>query len=193
MHLQNRNRLAARLTAVATVAALVAACSAGATPSPTPSPTPPPDPSALLTGSLAATSKLAGPLDITLALDGKLAQSDGTTMNISGSNLTVAMDPAGQQGELTLDLKGVQGATDITADVRVVGGTAYLRPARSGQRGTRCRSPTAEGLVPSALPVPSAAPSLDPAAMLAPLLKDPGITITSGGESSSSTGATSRW
>ena len=181
MHLQSRYRAAARLLAVMAVAALVAACSAGATPSPTPSPTPPPDPSALLTGSLLATSKLTGPLDVTLTLDGTLAQSDGTTMNISGSNLTVSMDQASQQGELTLDLKGVQGATDVTADVRVVGGTAYLSASPLGATWYSLPLSTAEGLVPSTLPVPSAEPSQDPAAMLAPLLQDPGVTITSGG------------
>jgi hypothetical protein len=177
MHLQNRNRAAARLVAVVAVAALVAACSAGATPSPTP----PPDPSALLTGSLLATSKISGPLDITLALDGTLAQSDGTTMNISGSNVTVSMDQASQQGELTLDLKGVQGATDVTADVRVVGGTAYLSASPLGATWYSLPLSAAEGLVPSTLPVASAEPSQDPAAMLAPLLQDPGVTITSGG------------
>ncbi len=177
MHLQKPNRVATRLLAMMAVAGLVAACSAGATPSPTAAP----DPSALLTGSLLATSKLTGPLDVTLALDGTLAQSDGTTMNISGSNLTLSMDQAGAQGELIVDLKGMQGATDITADVRVVGGTAYVSASPLGATWYSLPLSAAEGLVPSSLPVSSAEPSQDPAAMLAPLLKDPGVTITSGG------------
>jgi hypothetical protein len=177
MHLPNPHRSSARLAAATVVALLFAACSAAATPSPTP----PPDPSALLIGSLAATSKLAGPLDIMLTLDGKLAQSDGTTMDISGSTLAVSMDPAGRQGELTLDLKGVQGATDVKADVRVVGGTAYLQASPLGATWYSLPLSAAEALVPSVAPVPSAVPTFDPSAMLAPFLKDPGVKITAAG------------
>jgi hypothetical protein len=177
MHLPNPHRAGARLAVAMVVASLFAACSAGATPSPTP----PPDPSALLTGSLAATSKLSGPLDITLTLDGKLAQSDATPMDISGSTLVVSMDQAGKQGELTVDLKGVQAATDIKADVRVVGGTAYVQASPLGATWYSLPLSAAEGLVPSEVPVPSAVPSFDPSAVLSTLLEDPGVKISSGG------------
>src|ERR1035437_7975462 len=80
MHLPNPYRAGARLAAAVVIASLLTACGSGATPSPTPSPTPPPDPSALLTGSLATTLKLSGPLDITLTLDGKLVQAGSATM-----------------------------------------------------------------------------------------------------------------
>jgi hypothetical protein len=177
MHLPNPHRAGARLAAAIVVASLFAACSAAATPSPTP----PPDPSALLTRSLAATSTLAGPLDITLTLDGKLAQSGGTTVDVSGSTLVVSMDQAGKQGELTLDLKGVQATSDVKADVRVVGGTAYLQASPIGATWYSLPLSAAEGLVPSSVPVPSAVPSFDPSAMLSPLLEDPGVKISSGG------------
>jgi len=177
MHLPNPHRAGARLAAAIVVASLFAACSAAATPSPTP----PPDPAALLTGSLAATSKLAGPLDITLTLDGKLAQSGSATMDVSGSTLAVSMDQAGNQGELTLDLKGVDATADVKADVRVVGGTAYLQASPLGAMWYSLPLSAAEGLVPSAVPAPSAAPSFDPSAMLSPLLQDPRVKITSGG------------
>lgn len=176
MHLPNPHRAGARLATAMVVASLLAACSAGATPSPTP----PADPSALLTRSLAATSRLSGPLDVTLTLDGKLAQSDGTTMDISGSTLVVSVDQAGKQGELIMNLKGVPAATDINADVRVMGGTAYLQASPLGATWYSLPLAAAEGLVPSTPPVASAQPSVDPAAMLAPLLKDPGVKITSG-------------
>lgn len=177
MHLPNPRRAGARLAAAIVVASLLAACGASATPTPTP----PPDPSALLTGSLAATSKLSGPLDITLTLDGQIAQSGKATMDISGSSLAATIDQAGKQGEVTLDLRGVQATADITADVRVVGGTAYLQASPLGATWYSLPLSAAEGLVPSAVPLPSAAPSFDPSAMLAPFLKDPGVKIASGG------------
>ena len=177
MHLPNPYRVGARLAAAMVVASLFTACTAGATPSPTP----PPDPSALLTGSLAATSKLSGPLDITLTLDGKLAQSGGATMDVSGSSLVASIDAAGNQGELTLDLKGVQAATDVKADVRVVGGTAYVQASPLGATWYSLPLSAAEGLMPSAVPVPSAVPSFDLSAMLAPFLKDPGVKVTTAG------------
>jgi hypothetical protein len=181
MHLPNPRRAVARLAAAIVVASLLASCGASAMPSPTPTPTPPPDPSALLTGSLAATSKLSGPLDITLTLDGQLAQSGSPTMDISGSSLAATIDPEGKQGEVTLDLRGVQATSDIKADVRVVGGTAYLQASPLGATWYSLPLSAAEGLVPSTVPVPSAAPSFDPSAMLAPFLKDPGVKITSAG------------
>jgi len=177
MQLPNPYRAGARLAAAIVVASLFAACGAGATPSPTL----PPDPSALLTGSLVATSKLSGPLDITLTLDGKLVQSGSATMDVSGSSLVATIDQAGNQGEVTLDLKGVQATTDVKADVRVVGGTAYLQASPLGATWYSLPLSVAEGLVPSTAPVPSAAPSFDPSAMLAPFLKDPGVKITSAG------------
>ncbi len=177
MHLPNPRRAGARLAAAIVVASLLAACGASATPTPTP----PPDPSALLTGSLAATSKLSGPLDITLTLDGQIVQSGSPTMDISGSNLTATIDVEGKQGEVTLDLRGVQATTDIKADVRVVGGTAYLQASPLGATWYSLPLSAAEGLVPSAVPLPSAVPSFDPSAMLAPFLKDPGVKIASGG------------
>jgi hypothetical protein len=176
IHLPISRRARGPIAALA-AAILLAACSAAATPSLTP----PPDPAALLTGSLAATSKLSGPLDVTLTIDGQLAQAAGPTMDVSGSKLVVSMDPAGKQGELTLDLKGVQPSTDITADVRVVGGSAYLQASPIGATWYSLPLATAEGLVPSTVPVPSAVPSLDPAAMLAPYLQGSGVKITSGG------------
>jgi len=177
MHLPNPHRAGARLAAAIVVASIFTACSAAAAPSPTP----PPDSSALLTGSLAATSKLSGPLDITLTLDGKLAQSGGATMDVSGSSLVASIDAAGNQGELTLDLKGVQAATDVKADVRVVGGTAYVQASPLGATWYSLPLSAAEALMPSAVPVPSAVPSFDPSAMLAPFLKDPGVKITTAG------------
>ena len=175
-HLPTTRRARGPIAALA-AAILLAACSAAATPSPTP----PPDLSTLLTGSLAATSKLSGPLDLTLTIDGQLAQTEGPSMDISGSKLVVSMDQAGGQGEVTLDLKGAQPTGDITADVRVVGGSAYLQASPIGTTWYSLPLATAEGLVPSTVPVPSAVPSLDPSAMLAPYLKDPGVQITSGG------------
>jgi hypothetical protein len=176
IHLPIPRRARGPIAALA-AAILLAACSAAATPSPTP----PPDPAALLTGSLAATSKLSGPLDVTLTIDGQLAQAGGPSMDVSGSKLVLSMDPAGKQGELTLDLKGVQPSTDITADVRVVAGSAYLQASPIGATWYSLPLATAEGLVPSTVPVPSAVPSLDPAAMLAPYLQGSGVKITSGG------------
>jgi hypothetical protein len=177
MHLPNPHRAGARLAAAIVVASIFTACSAAAAPSSTP----PPDPSALLTGSLAATSKLSGPLDITLTLDGKLAQSGGTTTDVSGSSLVATIDRAGNQGELTVDLKGVQATTDVKADVRVVGGTAYVQASPLGATWYSLPLSAAEALMPSAVPVPSAVPSFDPSAMLAPFLKDPGVKITTAG------------
>ena len=177
MQLPNPYRAGARLAAAIVVASLFAACGAGATPSPTL----PPDPSALLTGSLVATSKLSGPLDITLTLDGKLVQSGSATMDVSGSSLVATIDQAGNQGEVTLDLKGVQATTDVKADVRVVGGTAYLQASPLGATWYSLPLSAAAGLVPSAAPLPSTVPSFDPSAMLAPFLKDPGVKITTAG------------
>jgi len=177
MHLPNPHRAGARLAVAIVVASIFTACSAAAAPSPTP----PPDPSALLTGSLAATFKLSGPLDITLTLDGKLAQSGSATMDVSGSSLVATIDQAGKQGELTVDLKGVQATTDVKADLRVVGGTAYVQASLLGDTWYALPLSAAEALMPSAVPVPSAVPSFDPSAMLAPFLKDPGVKITTAG------------
>ena len=177
MHLPNPHRAGAQLAAAIVVASIFTACSAAAAPSPTP----PPDPSALLTGSLAATSKLSGPLDITLTLDGKLAQSGSATMDVSGSSLVATIDQAGKQGELTVDLKGVQATTDVKADLRVVGGTAYVQASLIGDMWYALPLSAAEALMPSAVPAPSAVPSFDPSAMLAPFLKDPGVKITTAG------------
>ncbi len=164
-------------SAVLAAAIMLAACSAAATPSPTQ----PPDLSALLTGSLASTAKLSGPLDLTLTIDGQLAQSGGPSMDISGSKLVVSMDQANKQGELTLDLKGVQPSGDITADVRIVGGSAYVQASPIGATWYALPLARAEDLIPSTVPVPSAVPSLDPSAMLAPYLQNSGVKITSGG------------
>jgi hypothetical protein len=171
------HRAGTRIAAAIIVAGVVAACNAAATPSPTP----PPDPSALLTQGIAATSKLTGPLDITLSVDGKLAQSGAAVMDVSGSNLVATIDTAGNQGEVTVDLKGVQAATDIKADLRVVGGKAYVQASPLGATWYSLPLSAAEGLVPSSAPVPSTIPSFDPSTMLAPFLKDPGVKITSGG------------
>ena len=177
MYLPHARRGGVRLAAAVVVASLFAGCGAAATPSPTPVQ----DPSALLGTSLAATAKLTGPIDVTLSLDGKLAQSDGTTSDVSGSTVVATIDRAAAQGELTVDLKGVQGATDIKADVRVVNGTAYVQADLLGGTWYSLPLSAAEALVPSAAPLPSAIPSFDPATVLAPLLKDPGVKITSGG------------
>lgn len=177
MHLPNPHRAGSLLAAAIVVASVLTACNASAAPSPTP----PPDPSALLTRGLAAMSKLSGPLDMTLTLDGKLAQAGGPAVDVSGSNVSATIDAAGNQGEVTLDLKGVQAATDIKADLRVVGGTAYVQASPLGATWYSLPLSAAEALVPSAAPVPSAIPSLDPSTMLAPFLKDPGVKITSGG------------
>jgi hypothetical protein len=177
MHMPHTRRGGAGLAAAIVVASLLAACSAAATPSPTPAQ----DPSALLAGSLAATSQVSGPLDITLSLAGKVAESDGTTADVSGSSLTATIDRANSQGELTVDLKGVQAGNDVKADVRVVGGTAYVQASPLGASWYSLPLAAAKAMVPSALPVPSAMPSFDPSAMLAPLLKNPGVTIASGG------------
>ncbi len=177
MHLPNRGRAGSRLVAGIFVASLVSACGAAATPVPTP----PPDPSVLLASSIGAMSKLSGPLDITLTVDGKLAQAGSATMDVSGSSLVATIDQAGKQGEVTLDLKGVQATSDVKADVRVVSGTAYLQASPLGATWYSLPLSAAAGLVPSAMPVSSAAPSFDPAAMLAPILKDPGVKITSAG------------
>ena len=177
MYLSHARRGGGPFFAAAVMVSLVAACGASATPNPTP----PPDPSALLSASLATTSKLSGPLDLTLSIDGKLAQSDGTTMDISGSSLVATIDRAGNQGELTVDLKGVQASSDVKADVRVVGGTAYVQASLLGSAWYSLPLAAAQALVPSAIPVPSALPSFDPSALLAPFLKDPGVTITSDG------------
>jgi hypothetical protein len=177
MHLPNPRRAGSRLVAGIFVASLVSACGAAATPSPTP----PPDPSALLASSLGAMSKLSGPLDITLTVDGKLAQAGSATMDVSGSSLVATIDQAGKQGEVTLDLKGLQATSDIKADVRVVSGTAYLQASPFGATWYSLPLSAAESLVPSAVPAPSAVPSFDPSAMLAPLLKDPGVKITAAG------------
>jgi hypothetical protein len=177
MDQSTRSRVTARLAAGMLATSLLAACGGGATPVPTP----PPDPSALLATSLAATSKLSGPIDIALTLDGTLVQSGSPAMNISGSSIVATIDGAGQQGEVTLVLKGVQGTGDINADVRVTGGTAYLQAAPLGETWYSLPLAAAEGLVPSSVPAPSAIPSTDPAAMLAPFLKDPGVKVTSGG------------
>jgi hypothetical protein len=171
------HRAGTRIAAAIIVAGVVAACNAAATPSPTP----PPDPSALLTQGIAATSKLTGPLDMTLSVDGKLAQSGAAVMDVSGSNLVATIDTAGNQGEVTVDLKGVQAATDIKADLRVVGGKAYVQASPLGAMWYSLPLSAAEGLVPSSAPVPSTIPSFDPSTMLAPFLKDPGVKITSGG------------
>jgi hypothetical protein len=177
MQLQNLLRAGVRLAAAAIAATIVAACGATATPSPTP----PPDPSALLARSLTATSNLAGPVDVAVTLDGKLAQSDGTTMDISGSTITATVDRAGKQGELTVDLKGVQPGSEVKADLRVVGDTAYVQAGLLGATWYSLPLSAARALVPSALPEPSVAPSFDPQAMLSPLLEDPGVKITSSG------------
>ena len=101
-------------------------------------------------------------------------------MDISGSSLVASIDTAGKQGELTLDLKGVQGATDITADLRVLNGTAYVQASPLGATWYSLPLSAAEALAPSALPVASAVPSFDPATVLAPILKDPGVKIEMG-------------
>jgi len=177
MRLPRPHRAGIRIAAAIIVASVVAACNAAATPSPTP----PPDPSALLTQGIAATSKLTGPLDITLSVDGKLAQSGAAAMDVSGSNLVATIDTAGNQGEVTVDLKGVQAATDITADLRVVGGKTYVQASPLGATWYSLPLAAAKALVPSSAPVPSTIPSLDPSTILAPFLKDPGVKITSGG------------
>ena len=177
MRLPRPRRAGIRFAAAIIVTSVVAACNAAATPSPTP----PPDPAALLTQGIAATSKLTGPLDITLSVDGKLAQSGAAAMDVSGSNLVATIDTAGNQGEVTVDLKGVQGAADIKADLRVVGGTAYVQASPIGATWYSLPLSAAQALVPSAAPVPSSIPSFDPSTMLAPFLKDPGVKITSGG------------
>ncbi len=175
MHQSTLSRATARLAAALMGASLLAACGGGA------SPTPPPDPSALLATSLAATSKLSGPIDIALTLDGTLVQSGSPAMNISGSSIVATIDGAGKQGEVTLVLKGVQGTADVNADLRVVGGIGYLQVSSLGEGWYSLPLTAAEGLVPSTVPGPSAIPSSDPAAMLAPFLKDPGVKVTSGG------------
>ena len=177
MRLPDPRRSGTRIATAIIVASVVAACNAAATPSPTP----PPDPSALLTQGIAATSKLTGPLDLTLSLDGKLAQSGAAAMDVSGSSLSATIDTAGNQGEVTVDLKGVQAAADLKADLRVVGGTAYVQAGPLGATWYSLPLSSAAALVPSSAPVPSAIPSFDPGAMLAPFLKDPGVKITSGG------------
>jgi hypothetical protein len=177
MGLPRQHRAGTRIAAAIIVAGVLAACNAAATPSPTP----PPDPSALLTQGIAATSKLTGPLDITLSVDGKLAQSGAAAMDVSGSNLVATIDTAGNQGEVTVDLKGVQAATDITADLRVVGGKTYVQASPLGATWYSLPLAAAKALVPSSAPVPSTIPSLDPSTILAPFLKDPGVKITSGG------------
>jgi hypothetical protein len=177
MHLPNPRRAGSRLVAGIFVASLVSACGAAATPIPTP----PPDPSALLASSIGAMSKLSGPLDITLTVDGKLAQAGSATMDVSGSSVVATIDQAGKQGEVTLDLKGVQATSDVKADVRVVSGTAYLQASLLGATWYSLPLSAAEGLVPSAVPLASAVPSFDPSALLAPMLKDPGVKITSAG------------
>ena len=177
MHLPNPRRAGSRLVAGIFVASLVSACGAAATPIPTP----PPDPSALLASSIGAMSKLSGPLDITLTVDGKLAQAGSATMDVSGSSVVATIDQAGRQGEVTLDLKGVQATSDVKADVRVVSGTAYLQASLLGATWYSLPLSAAEGLVPSAVPPASAVPSFDPSALLAPMLKDPGVKITSAG------------
>jgi hypothetical protein len=177
MRLPRLPRAGTRIATAIIVAGVLAACNAAATPSPTP----PPDPSALLTQGIAATSKLTGPLDMTLSVDGKLAQSGAAVMDVSGSNLVATIDTAGNQGEVTVDLKGVQAATDIKADLRVVGGKAYVQASPLGATWYSLPLSAAEGLVPSSAPVPSTIPSFDPSTMLAPFLKDPGVKITSGG------------
>ena len=176
MNLSNPRRVAVRLSAAIVAASLVAACGAAATPAPTP----PPDPSALLGNSFAATSKITGPIDITLTLDGKLAQSGAAPMDISGSSLVASIDTAGEQGEVTVDLKGVQGATSITADLRVLKGTAYVQAGPLGATWYSLPLSAAEALAPSALPAASAIPSFDPATIFAPFLKDPGVKIEMG-------------
>jgi hypothetical protein len=177
MNQSTLSRATARLAAAIMATSLLAACGGGATPSPTP----PPDPSALLATSLAATSKLTGPIDIALTLDGTLVQSGSPAMNLSGSSIVATVDAAGKQGEVTLVLKGVQGTGDINADVRVTGGTAYLQVSQLGATWYSLPLAAAEGLVPSSAPAPAASPSSDPAAMLSQFLKDPGVKITSGG------------
>ena len=177
MRMPRPHRAGTRIAAAIIVAGVLAACNAAATPSPTP----PPDPSALLTQGIAATSKLTGPLDITLSVDGKLAQSGAAAMDVSGSNLVATIDTAGNQGEVTVDLKGVQAATDIKADLRVVGGTAYVQASPLGAMWYSLPLSAAKALVPSSAPVPSTIPSFDPSTILAPFLKDPGVKITSGG------------
>lgn len=177
MHQSTLSRATARLAAAIMGASLLAACGGGATPSPTP----PPDPSALLATSLAATSKLSGPIDIALTLDGTLVQSGSPAMNISGSSIVATIDGAGNQGEVKLVLKGVQGTADVNADFRVVGGIGYLQVSPLGATWYSLPLAAAEGLVPSSAPAPSAIPSPDPAAILAPFLKDPGVKVTSGG------------
>ena len=177
MHLPNPSRAGSRLAAGIFVASLVSACGAAATPIPTP----PPDPSALLASSIGAMSKLSGPLDITLTVDGKLAQAGSATMDVSGSSVVATIDQAGKQGEVTLDLKGVQATSDVKADVRVVSGTAYLQASLLGATWYSLPLSAAEGLVPSAVPLASAVPSFDPSALLAPMLKDPGVKIRSAG------------
>jgi hypothetical protein len=177
MYLPHARRGGVLLAAAVVVASLFAGCGAAATPSPTPVQ----DPSALLGTSLATTAKLTGPIDVTLSLDGKMAQSDGTTSDVSGSTVVATIDRAAAQGELILDLKGVQGATDIKADVRVVNGTAYVQADLLGATWYSLPLSAAEALIPSAVPMPSAIPSFDPGTVLAPLLKDPGVKITSNG------------
>lgn len=177
MHLPRPDRARTRIAAAIIVASVVAACNAAVTPSPTP----PPDPSALLTQGITATSKLTGPLDITLSVDGKFAQSYAAPTDVSGSNLVATIDTAGNQGEVTLDLKGLQAGTDIKADLRVVGGKAYVQASPLGATWYTLPLSAAEALVPSSAPVPSTIPSFDPSTMLAPFLKDPGVKITSGG------------
>jgi hypothetical protein len=114
-------------------------------------------------------------------VDGKLAQSGAAAMDVSGSNLVATIDTAGNQGEVTVDLKGVQAATDITADLRVVGGKTYVQASPLGATWYSLPLAAAKALVPSSAPVPSTIPSLDPSTILAPFLKDPGVKITSGG------------
>ena len=88
-------------------------------------------------------------------------------MDVSGSSLVATIDQAGKQGELTVDLKGVQATTDVKADLRVVGGTAYVQASLIGDTWYALPLSAAEALMPSAVPAPSAVPSFDPSAMLA--------------------------
>jgi len=61
-----------------------------------------------------------------------------------------------------------------------VGGTAYVQASPLGPTWYSLPLTAAEGLVPSTAPVPSAVPSFDPATILAPFLKDPGVVIALG-------------
>lgn len=170
MHQSTRHAAAGRIAATIAVAGLLAGCGAGATP------TPPPDPTALLTSSVQATSKLTGPLDLAVTFDGKIVEG-GKTTTLSGSQITASFDGAAKQADVNVTIKGIEGTGDFTAAVRVVNDTAYLKAGMLGESWYSLPLSTAEGMMPSAAPEAS----VNPAAMLDPFTKDPGVKVTYAG------------